>query len=1178
MKQMEITPKRKKIKEDIWDVSIYTDDEIIHNLLNMSNPTDRELEIKIWSTVQQYKSTTPTPETVRWIKFYEDIYHRLFSFSEEEEEEEEEVDVEHTTEEQTEENKKVTYQPKLYNIEPLQNNNDKNTSDNVKKNEEEEPEIEPKESTKLVTQLQYATGNVNPLLKETISRVLTIDSQYRDNKNEPTTNFLLNLTETIKNVVSIKLYSLHIPFTWYTISKNYGSNYFYIKGLSPGINDGNHDFQITIPAGNYTQTTLASAINTSFQSLAASRLDICFGTTNIEYNPINSIMTMTIDIQNIFNQTYYYLSFPTNPLNGYTKPPNLTDPSYINLRKSTIPSFLGFKDLSYGFNIIASNTFVNTNSTSSNYIISNITDISNHLYPNNQLWIYQYQSGTGIFNPSSSTILATYSITIPVGNYSRTSLTTTINQLIQQANFLNISQSSFNQIAITDSSNAYIQLKIQLNRNTTTNQENINTVIFLPDDTLNNDIWAGACFQFIPQYPSITINPNQSTTPLGNYFPFYTNELYSELPTLQTNYIIDSSASIIFTCITPYYDILLNNYILKMTASNGTGYILPDYISAVNDSFKRPINIATGLDGSANQIFNTTINTPFFIGNDSVAYFNLDMNISFNQDKYSLDVTDSPLNTVLNLGNSYGYYQTTFNLIDLSSNQYRIDFSFNQSAVYDMSCSVLMTIYPNVSQNAGNKNAPAFIIEPVYTNNNDSRLYNNLTLLQLDIESALINYTDVILNTNPIQNTKVVINTNLQSGYYYTGYIQFSIVNTLTETNYSMAFYDPNLSWSDYLYMNDNGGSQITTDVSYILSQYHVSGQAYSEIYGSNVVLNEIIDISYNNNTFSIVPLSSSDSLQSSDNFYEFTVPNGSYTRDQLITQMNLAFKSNKDTYYTNIGLKTIKNTQYCYLYGSINKVFTSSDYQLLFYDSMNFQQCSLGVTNTGNASWDSTLGWILGFRKYTTYNLTSYITTPSNPPSQLNNISTIIADTTCSTTLFNYFILTLDDFNQNHTNDGLVTITTVEKSIPLPAYANRSDFICDPSSGLYLYTGITQPGTNSLTQNQIYSITEIMNNAVNANTLEGNVPISKYSYGPFISDVLAIIPVKTAGVINGQTLIFDSGTLQTQSRQYFGPINLNRLSVTLYDDKGHVVNLNNSNWSFTLLVDQIYKKSAASS
>jgi hypothetical protein len=676
----------------------------------------------------------------------------------------------------------------------------------------------------------------------------------------------------------------------------------------------------------------------------------------------------------------------------------------------------------------------------------------------------------------------------------------------------------------------------------------------------------------------VFINPNNSTAPIGKYFPFYQNEYYSYYPTLQTNYIIDTSVCIVLTCITPYYNVSQNNYLLTVPPSNNTGYILSDYVTAINNAFTQPKNIGTGLINY--NLFNTTLNTIFFIGNDSIPYFKLDFNETFNQDTYTVDISNSPLNTVLNMGNSYGFSTTTFNLIDLSSNNYQIDFSFGYNSDYNMLCTRLMTIYPRPYTTYGNQNAPPFIVTPVYTNNNNRTSYNNLITLQLDLQAAFINYTDTILNTNPLQDTKVVITPSLQPGGFYRGYIQFSITNSLTETNYTLSFYDRLSSWSENLHLNDNSGNTLNIDVSYGLSKYNVVGQAYSEFSGNNVVLNEIIDISSSqaNNTFSIIPLPKSESLQSPLNEYKFVIPDGSYTRDQLITAMNNAFKSNKDTYYTNIEIVIINDNEYAYLYAIVNKVFTASDYRLVFYDSTSFNQCSLGRATTGNASWDNTLGWILGYRDYTSYALDNFITTPINVPTNLSDISTIVADTTCSTTLFNYFILSLDDFNQNHTNDGLVTITTTEKSIPLPAYANRSNFVCDTSSGLYLYTGITPPGTNSLTQNQIYSITEIMNNAVNASTLAGNVPITKYSFGPFISDVLAVVPVKTAGVTNGQTLIIDGGTLQTQNRQYFGPINLNRLAITLYDDRGHVVNLNNSNWSFTLLVDQIYKKSSASS
>ena len=1023
---MQENQKRKKMKDDIWDISIYTDEEIVHNLLNMSNPTDRELEIKIWSSIQQYKTSPPTPENLRWMNFYEQIYHRLFSFSDDEEESDKvihkPVGLELTESFELIEGIETQITSKAPTTTPKNSNpkTEENTDDSTK-------------STKLVTQLQYATGNINPLLKETISRTLTIDSQYRDNKNEPTTSFILNLTETIKNVVNISLYSIHIPFTWYTISNNYGSNYFYIRGTSPGIE--NYEYKITIESGNYTQLTLASAINVSLQTIKTNNTDICFGNTRIEYNPNNTLMTLFVDIQNIFDQHYYYLSFLNNPLQDYSGNISLTDPSYILMRKSTIPSFLGIKDVSYNFDNVYSKTFPYTTSTSSIYTISDITDISNNIYPNNQIWIYQYQ-GIGLFDPSNSIILATYSITIPKGNYSRTSLTTVVDNLIHTSTFLDTTVSHFEQIQLHDANNnAYFDFNLELNRNTTINQQYLKTVILLPDDTLNNDIWTGTCFQFPPRYSSFPINPNNSTTSIGPYFPFYQNEIYSEYPTLNTNYSIDASVCIIFKCNTPYYNVPENSFFLKIVP-NKTGYILPDYATAINNAFNNIYDITTGLEISANQIFNQTINNPFVIGpTDSIPYFDFDMNRTFTTNMYSIDISNSSLYKKLNIGKYNGTGDGIINLIDISSNGYRIDFSFNNSAVIDMSCDTLLTVYPKPYTNYGNQNAPPFIVYPTYINNNNDKLYTNINILSTDLQTAFTNFTSNILNENPIEKIKININPTLQISNigeeYFNGNIIFSVNSTLTETNYSVAFYDPLETWSVYLHFEDNSGTYLNTDISYSLSNYNVSGQSYSQIKGDNVILNERITIDNSNNKFSIIPLTSSISLQSNYNNYNYTIPVGVYTRDQLLNAINTAFQSYKDTYNSYIQLKTINGKQNSYFYIGINKVLTSSDYSLVFYDSKNFQQCALGKTNTGNASWDSTLGWILGFREYTTYELSNFISIPGTFPSQtnptpsFNDICKIVADTTCSTTLFNYFILTLDDFNQNHTNDGLVTITT---------------------------------------------------------------------------------------------------------------------------------------------------------
>ena len=37
------------------------------------------------------------------------------------------------------------------------------------------------------------------------------------------------------------------------------------------------------------------------------------------------------------------------------------------------------------------------------------------------------------------------------------------------------------------------------------------------------------------------------------------------------------------------------------------------------------------------------------------------------------------------------------------------------------------------------------------------------------------------------------------------------------------------------------------------------------------------------------------------------------------------------------------------------------------------------------------------------------------------------------------YFIVVLDDYNQNHINNGLITITELSKILPIPSYYNNS-------------------------------------------------------------------------------------------------------------------------------------------
>ena len=52
-------------------------------------------------------------------------------------------------------------------------------------------------------------------------------------------------------------------------------------------------------------------------------------------------------------------------------------------------------------------------------------------------------------------------------------------------------------------------------------------------------------------------------------------------------------------------------------------------------------------------------------------------------------------------------------------------------------------------------------------------------------------------------------------------------------------------------------------------------------------------------------------------------------------------------------------------------------------------------------------------------------------------------------------------------------------------------------------------------------------------------------------------MPIKTSvGVPTGTLLVEFSGSLQDNMRTYFGPVNIERMAVKLFDDKGNILNL----------------------
>ena len=106
---------------------------------------------------------------------------------------------------------------------------------------------------------EFFPGIINPIKKRTIRKNLNIDTRFRDNYySTAASNFNIQLPLNIDNVLQMQLASIELPTSYYVVSKQYNNNYFNI------VVNGENAI-ITIPDGNYTQTTIMDIINTQLE-------------------------------------------------------------------------------------------------------------------------------------------------------------------------------------------------------------------------------------------------------------------------------------------------------------------------------------------------------------------------------------------------------------------------------------------------------------------------------------------------------------------------------------------------------------------------------------------------------------------------------------------------------------------------------------------------------------------------------------------------------------------------------------------------------------------------------------------------------------------------------------------------------------------------------------------------
>jgi hypothetical protein len=1221
-------------KENIYDVSTYTDTEL-YNILDLNSPSDRELEAKILFLINKYENMQNESGN-QLAQFFIDIYKHFFDVSESDDSDSEN------------DNYQNIFRPNNPLIENMNNMTSDNSGQYDLINSNAEISIAPElqgnnytnnsnEQIDYTRPLEYSQDNLNPLLQQTTKRLISIDSQFREDKSGLSTNFTIELSEPLKDVVSMKLYSIQIPYTWYTIDTDYGSNLIYLNGNSSGINNGNHDISFTITPGNYSPQELINTINTSIYKRANDDYDVNFGNTNLSYNPNTSIVTTNIDIYKQFNETSYRLEFPDI---SYISPFAYSDICDNNFYRSTsnnvsIGEFLGFSDRKYYINVLNGNFNLqltsNSNSNDNNFRIYKLTD------KNNYFTVYKY-IGPNEYNENSIVDLSfDVSFSLNINNidnynynYTRNDLVNDINNQINNCPYLDSENSYLNRFDVSSitidpsmtgfKNNSFFQLKLKLNRKTTKNISNSKLrVVFHEDPSLNTNIWtgtAGSCFQFYDLSAEIN-NIISDTYPVQNSL---------------IRYDLSTNAYIRFICNKDGFNMFnnVNNYEIKLIQSPYSN--LKQYIDGFNQSIANA--------SVKNNFEIDTNNTKGFIDNTGVFNFDIDITKIINESNFEVDLSGyyNPTNNTFSYNdksfNRVGFF-TSFlgkskNIIDLSNNKIKLNYQ-NKDESFDVNTNIEKIIDGNFNINELTTNEKHFMNQYNYTFDLSR---GNIIKFQFDYQNNYdfydISYLAVIqsnsdLSLNPLSkvsadntfkkyyieapNGKYYLNElpeiinrqfsnfvdsngdNVLSGSNFTfeidqsnnkvnGYLQIIINKIITQNDYKIGFYEyttdadnfktnsvlvapENSSWVRYLNISSNNVNTSIIDLK--LSDLSTNN-SYSIIKGNNPIPQYRIYLTDNNNYFDIIPID--DGVSSDSNKIRIQLDKNTYSRDSLIETINNKFQSNPLTENSLISIVTDKNgIESTKIRLTINKEYFSKDFILNFFDPYYFISCYSSRTFK-NTTWDSTLGWILGYRTNTMYVLSDY--TSEKGAVQIDG------DTTVSTNLYNYFAICIDDFNNNHFSNGLVTINVKNEQTNLPSYANKSNFVCDPVTGKLSYDTTSITNNNSLTQNQIYAVTVTHNSIISKNK-NTNLKLSNpYSSGPYIQDVFAIVPLRLSGLANGSYIVDNGGSLQNQQRLYFGPVNLFKFSIKLLDDRGNIVNLNNSNWSFSILCDVLYKQTVS--
>lgn len=154
--------------------------------------------------------------------------------------------------------------------------------------------------------------NLTPKNVQEFHRMITIDSAYRSNlfstnniyNSYTSSDMIIQLNDDLDSTNTLELTSVCIPFTFYNINSDHGTNFFYVR-------DDTTVNRVDISDGNYDISTAVDAINSS---LTSKNVDLQFQLDSLT-NKVSVNATDTTSYEIIFYDNSNNSDYSFNPKN-----------------------------------------------------------------------------------------------------------------------------------------------------------------------------------------------------------------------------------------------------------------------------------------------------------------------------------------------------------------------------------------------------------------------------------------------------------------------------------------------------------------------------------------------------------------------------------------------------------------------------------------------------------------------------------------------------------------------------------------------------------------------------------------------------------------------------------------------------------------------------------------------